>query len=110
MTIFINFSSIKFFTLTLVAVINNFAPLLTVVLAYLILHENLKTYKLVQLIVAFGGALLMILTMPPPDPTEEATENDSSSEEGKIDIMMVLKYIALVLNPFFVAYGTIMMR
>ena len=41
LTIFINFTAIKFFTLTLVAVINNFAPLITVVLAYMILGENL---------------------------------------------------------------------
>ena len=47
MTIFINFTSIKFFTLTMVAVVNNFAPLVTVVMAYFILGENLKTYKLV---------------------------------------------------------------
>lgn len=70
MTIFINFTSIKFFTLTLVAVVNNFAPLLTVILACLILHEKLRIGKLVQLIVAFGGALVMILATPTPDVEE----------------------------------------
>ena len=46
-TIFINFTSIKYFTLTLVAVVNNFAPLFTVLLACMILHEKIKMYKLV---------------------------------------------------------------
>ena len=63
----INFTSIKYFTLTLVAVVNNFAPLFTVVLAYWILSEKLSGYKLVQLFVSFGGALLMILATPVPD-------------------------------------------
>ena len=40
-TIMINFTSIKFFSLTLVAVVNNFAPLFTVVMAYYLLSERL---------------------------------------------------------------------
>ena len=82
-SIFINFTSIKFFTLTLVAVMNNFAPLITVVLAYMILGENLATYKIVQLFIAFGGALIMILSTPNDDP-EETTETGagSLSEDG----------------------------
>lgn len=66
-TIFINFTSIKFFTLTMVAVVNNFAPLFTVVLAYFLLNEQLKSYKKVQLGVCFGGAFLMILATPVPE-------------------------------------------
>ena len=58
-TIFINFTSIKFFSLTLVAVVNNFGPLFTVVLAYYILGEKLGRFKLFQLFFAFGGATLM---------------------------------------------------
>ena len=112
MTIFINFTAIKFFTLTLVAVVNNFAPLITVVMAYFILNENLKTYKLVQLFVAFGGALLMILAMPSEeDPTDGSeTDLDDSVEESNTDVKTVLNYIVLVLNPVLVAYGTILMR
>lgn len=72
----INFTSIKFFSLTLVAVVNNFAPLLTVALAALILGERMLPHKTVQLIVAFGGALLMILVTPAP------VVGDNSSEGG----------------------------
>ena len=43
----INFTSIKFFTLTLVAVVNNFAPLLTVLLAFFVLGEKLRMFKIV---------------------------------------------------------------
>ena len=70
----INFSSIKFFTLTLVAVVNNFSPLLTVVMAYFILNERLKMFKMVQLIVAFGGAFLMI--MYTIEPEKEGNQNN----------------------------------
>ena len=65
-TIYINFSSIKFFTLTMVAVVNNFAPLVTVVLARIMLGELMPNVKLGQLFVAFGGCLLMILASPVP--------------------------------------------
>ena len=47
MTIYINFTSIKFFSLTLVAMINNFAPLFTVVLAFFILSEKVPIFKIV---------------------------------------------------------------
>ena len=109
LTMFITFTAIKFFTLTLVAAVNNLAPLVTGVLAYFILGENLKTYKLVQLFVAFGGALLMILAMPSEeDPTDGSeTDLDVSAEESKTDVKTVLNYIALVLNPVLIAYGAI---
>ena len=78
-TIMINFTSIKFFTLTLVAVVNNFSPLLTVVMAYFILNERLKMFKMVQLIVAFGGAFLMI--MYTIEPKEEGDKERVQDDE-----------------------------
>ena len=49
---------------------------------------------------AFGGASLMIAFTPVPD--LESTEDS--------DWFMIIKYICLVLNPFMVAYGSVMMR
>ena len=53
----------------------------------------------------------MILAAP-NDVPEESTETgaESLSEDGWSDIITSLKYSALVLNPIFYAYGTIMMR
>ena len=74
-TIYVNFTSIKFFTLTMVAVVNNFAPLMTVVLAGILLGEHMPTFKLVQLLIAFGGAVLMIVASPAP------VEDDTTGDE-----------------------------
>ena len=65
-SVYVNFTAIKFFTLTMVGVVNNFAPLCTVLLAGIILGERMPAFKLVQLFVAFGGCLLMILASPVP--------------------------------------------
>jgi len=104
-TITINFSSIKYFTLTLVAVVNNFGPLFTVILAYFMLDERLNTFKMGQLLFAFGGATLMIVFTPLPE-TETPQEGDT--QEGSL--ATIFKYVCLVLNPMLVAYGTIQMR
>jgi len=56
----------------MVAVVNNFAPLCTVVLAGIILGEKMPNVKLLQLFVAFGGCLLMILASPLPHEEEMA--------------------------------------
>ena len=103
-TIYINFTSIKFFTLTLVAVVNNFAPLITVVLAFFILSEKLKVFKFVQLFVAFGGAIMMIFASQKPENLDEKVEEES------IDWGWVFKWTCLILNPILVAYGSVMMR
>ena len=83
--------------------VNTFAPLFTVVLAYYILNEKLNSFKLFQLFFAFGGATIMIVFTPRPE-----LQKDDGTEETKLWI--VIKYVCLVLNPIFVAYGTVMMR
>ena len=60
----------------------------------------------------------MILTTPPPDLSDSAdqqepddgTESEAGEASKKDKILVILKYIALVLNPFLVALGTVMMR
>ena len=51
----------------------------------------------------------MILAMPSEETPTDGSEADleDSAEESKIDVQMILKYIALVLNPILVAYGAI---
>ena len=94
-TIFINFTSVKFFTLTLIAIMNNFAPLITVILAWFLLAETITSFKIMQLLVAFAGALMMILYAPP-----------AKSEEPEL-IVNVWNFVGLCLNPILVAYGTV---
>jgi len=102
-TIFINYTSVKFFSLTLIAVVNNFAPLITVVLAYYILSERLNRFKILQLGVALGGATLMIVFTPAP-------ELDEPTEQTGGVMWLAIKYACLILNPVLVAYGSVMMR
>ena len=59
----------------MVGVTNNFAPLLTVLLAVLILGERMPLFKWFQLFVAFGGCLLMIIASPVPLNNEEIIVN-----------------------------------
>ena len=95
-TILINFTSVKFYTLTLIAVVNNFSPLFTTILAWILLGERFGVSLIVKLLIAFGGALLIILY-----DKDESVVKEGSSTVG---------FIALVLNPIFVAIGTVMMR
>ena len=95
-TILINFTSVKFYTLTLIAVVNNFSPLITTLLAVMFLKESLTAAVLAALFVSFLGALVMIL----------GGEEESPVEEGS----SIIGFAALLLNPVFVAIGTIMMR
>ena len=74
---------------------NNFAPLITVILAWFLLAETITSFKIMQLLVAFAGAMMMILYAPP-----------AKSEEPEL-IANVWNYVGLCLNPILVAYGTV---
>ena len=74
MAITINFTSVKFFTLTTTAIVIQTAPVVATLLAVFILKEKLLCSTLVILFVAFAGVILMILgaapqpsdVLPPP--------------------------------------------
>ena len=80
----------------MVAVVNNFGPLVTTLLAFLFLSEKITYGTILALFVSFFGALIMIL----------GSKDDSVVSEGS----SVFGFICLILNPVFVAIGTIMMR
>ena len=61
----INYSVTKFLPLTLIAIVNNMGPLVTVVLAYFILKENLKLFEIVMITLTVGGVVTVILTGQP---------------------------------------------
>ena len=68
--IFVNFMAVKYFPLTLVAMIINCAPLVQLILAGPILGEQVKPWDTVSLLIAFVSIALVILG-------GETTENTS---------------------------------
>ena len=79
-------------------------------MAYFILNERLKMFKMVQLIVAFGGAFLMIMYTIEPEKEGNTERVQDDEEEVQNSTSLIFKWICLILNPFLVAYGSIMMR
>ena len=100
-----NFTSIRYFTLTLVGLTNNLAPLVTVLLAVLILGEKMPLFKSFQLFVAFGGCVLMILSSSEPQVDEEVTNADE-----RISLFMIFQYVCLILNPIVIGYLNVLSR
>ena len=92
--LFVNFYAIKHYGLTIVTVVLNSAPLVTVILAYPILGERVSKGTIVTLLIAGAGAALMILG--------GGTDGSSSHDLGSL--------LALVANPFCMASATILMR
>ena len=108
-TVFYQFNfDIVFLSRTLVSVVNNFAPLCTVVLDYFMLSEKLVIFKIFQLFTAFGRALLMILFTPLPEFSNKSTHEgastlwtaikygmlDSKSSFGGIPVLVAICYIS----------------
>lgn len=55
----------KVLPLTLIAIINNMGPLVTVILAYFILKEKLKTFEVVILLLTVAGVAEVVSTGEP---------------------------------------------
>ena len=95
--IFVNFMSVKFFKLTMVAMVINCAPLVTLFLAGPVLGEKVTIGQVVSLLVAFGGIALMIL-------------GGEGGETRPAYIPGIMAYVALLLNPLCISAGTFAMR
>ena len=61
----INYSVTKALPLTLIAVVNNMGPLITLVLAFFILKERIKRFEIMMLCLTVGGVLVVILFAQP---------------------------------------------
>ena len=97
----INYSTAKFLPLTIIAIVNNMAPMLTVVLAYLILKERIKGFEIVMI----GLTIAAVVTVVVGENPESTTGQPKAST-----VMTYLLYGALFLNPFLTAGGSISMR
>ena len=91
--------AVKYFNLTITAMVINCAPLISTVLAVPILGERLKGIQIVYLLLAFGAVAIMILG----NPTTGKPKEDSQSTP-------TLAVIALIFNPVAIAIGNIAMR
>ena len=61
----INFSVTKYVPLTMISIVNNMSPLITVVFAFLILKEKIKTFEVIMIILTVGGVLTVVLGATP---------------------------------------------
>ena len=61
MTNIINYSVAKFIPLTMIAIVNNMGPLITVVLAFIILKERIKCFEILMICLTVGGIFLVVI-------------------------------------------------
>ena len=86
--------------LTVIAIISNLGPMVTVVMAYLILKEKIKKFEMGIMLISLVVVVVFSLTGYPNDDPHAA----------KSSIPMWVLYLALSCNPLLSAGGTIAMR
>ena len=96
----INYSVTKYIPLTIISIVSNLAPIIVVVLAFLILKEVIRKFDLLMMMMTLVGIFGVILGGD--------DENESSDEDPALPFLVL--YILLMLNPFLSAGGTIAMR
>lgn len=96
----INYSVTKYIPLTIISIISNLAPIIVIVLAFLILKEVIRKFDLVMMLLTLVGIFGVILGGD--------SENEKSEEEPALPYLVL--YILLMINPFLSAGGTIAMR
>lgn len=57
----INFALIKYLPMTIVSIVNNLAPMMTVILAYYFLKEKLKSFEIIMLGFVLAGITVVVL-------------------------------------------------
>ena len=99
MTQIISYYCVKFLPLTIIAVTANLAPIITVVIAFLVLKEKVKNFEIIIMILSLAAIIVFVLKGEPDQQTLTKTS-----------IPVFVFYIALGLNPFLQASGTVAMR
>lgn len=101
MTNIINYSVTKFLPLTMIAIVNNLGPPITVLMAFIVLKERIKKFEMLMILMTVAGILIVVIF----------GQNDPNS--GQPQISTSTRYIffgVLFFNPFLSAFGTISMR
>jgi len=95
-------ASVKQFPLSTVALVNNFAPLFTALMAFYLLQERFTRSELTSLVLCFIGVMFLIAGEAN---FMESTDQVLSDFEGN-----VLAYILLIAEPLFVSMTVIKLR
>mmetsp|Transcript_31552 Transcript_31552/g.41786 ORF Transcript_31552/g.41786 Transcript_31552/m.41786 type:complete len:176 (+) Transcript_31552:678-1205(+) len=96
----INYSVTKYLPLTLISIVNNLSPLVTVILAFFILKERIKKFEIFILIITMGGVALVVIG-----------GNGKQTDQGDASMAFIyMLYGALFINPFLTSGGNIAMR
>ena len=98
----VNYSVTKFLPLTMIAIVNNMAPPITVLLAFCLLKEKIKKFEMLMLAMTVSGILIVVVG-----------GTSESSADGLPVISHSTKLILygiLFFNPILSAFGTISMR
>lgn len=96
----INYSVSKYLPLTIISIVSNLAPIIVVVLAFLILKETIRKFDLLMLVLTLVGIFGVILT----------GDDENTGERAEPEMPYFVLYILLMLNPFLSAGGTIATR
>lgn len=95
----INSYSSKYIPITIIGIVNNLSPMVTVLLAFIFLNERLRAIDLVFLVLLAAGIFTVVLGQK------------SSLDPGEKTITQApWLYVALFLNPFLTGSGTIISR
>ena len=95
----IQFSTTKSPPATIISIVSNLAPILVVILAFLILKEKIRGFDVLMIILTLVGIFTIILG-----------GDSEQSEKAKPSFPMWICYVTLFLTPFLSAGGTIAMR
>ena len=88
----------------MIAIVNNMAPPITVLLAFCLLKEKIKKFEMLMLAMTVSGILIVVIG---------GTSSDASASDGLPVIShstTLILYGILFFNPVLSAFGTISMR
>ena len=96
----ISYGLTKYLNLTVIAIVSNLAPLFTVVLAYMILKEKLKSFELTIMLLSLVCVILFSVF----------ATSEEDSHRAKTSTPMWVLYASLATSPVLIAGGNIAMR
>lgn len=94
LSIQVNYSAIYYFPLTYVNMFQNISPMVVVVLCYLIYNETMSNQEIIALVLAFFAVTMTIM----------------GGYQGQSANSSTAGLIMLILNPFVIASGQLLMR
>lgn len=57
----INYSVTKFLPLTMIAIVNNLGPPITVLMAFIVLKERIKKFEMLMILMTVAGILIVVI-------------------------------------------------